>query len=129
MHFRCTFLLLTPLIPSPRPLFRSQRPTYYPLPPTPTQLYLHEVVVRAESAFSRLCPGEPFWPPPANAAEDDDQAEMLEAAAASAVGSNQQQQQQEEEKAGEEIGTRDSEADSKKIQVDGESDSKEQAEG
>eukprot|EP00904_Undaria_pinnatifida_P006085 jgi/Undpi1/2606/HiC_scaffold_13.g05985.m1 len=28
------------------------------------ELYLHDVVVKAESAFNRLCPGEPFWPPP-----------------------------------------------------------------
>ena len=48
---------------------------------------MHDVVVKAESAFGRLCPGEPFWPPPSktgpgyNGDDDDDQAEMLRAAA------------------------------------------------
>lgn len=38
--------------------------------------------MEAERAFSRLCPGEPFWPPPAaDQDEDDDQAEMLKAVA------------------------------------------------
>lgn len=38
--------------------------------------------MEAERAFSRLCPGEPFWPPPAaDPDQDDDQAEMLKAAA------------------------------------------------
>lgn len=47
------------------------------------QLYLHEVVAEAERAFSRLCPGKPFWPPPGvgQKDEDDDQAEMLRAVA------------------------------------------------
>lgn len=48
---------------------------------------MHDVVVKAESAFGRLCPGEPFWPPPSKTGpghsgdDGDDQAEMLRAAA------------------------------------------------
>lgn len=46
------------------------------------QLYLHEMVVEAERAFARLCPGAPLWPPPAtDEDEEDDQAEMLKAVA------------------------------------------------
>ncbi|CAM9323865.1 unnamed protein product [Scytosiphon promiscuus] len=48
------------------------------------ELYQHDVVVQAERAFARLCPGKPFWPTAVGDEEneeDDDQAEMLRAAA------------------------------------------------
>lgn len=61
---------------------RSPLPTSSPpCPLLPLQLYMHGVVVQAERAFARLCPGEPFWPPPPEPDDDDDQAEMLRAAA------------------------------------------------
>eukprot|EP00903_Cladosiphon_okamuranus_P013595 g12662.t1 len=45
------------------------------------ELYLHGVVVQAERAFARLCPGKPFWPPPPRPDDEDEyQVELLRAA-------------------------------------------------
>lgn len=80
IHQQC--LLITPPPPPLHP------------PPTP-QLYLHGVVVQAERAFARLCPGDPFWPPPPQPDDEGEyQAELLRAAASAVTGKTNDTQEQ-----------------------------------